>query len=49
LRFGGLVTDFIYLEAGPLHTGVLNLADMAITGGVIWIAVSWAISAMRKR
>jgi signal peptidase II len=49
LRFGGRVTDFIYLEAGPLHTGVFNLADMAITSGVIWIAISWAISAMRKR
>jgi signal peptidase II len=49
LRFGGRVTDFIYLEAGPLHTGVFNLADMAITGGVIWIAISWAVNAMRKR
>ena len=47
-RFGGRVTDFIYLEAGPLHTGVLNVADMAITGGVIWIAIVWAISAVRK-
>lgn len=49
LRFGGRVTDFIYLAAGPLHTGVFNIADMAITGGVIWLAVTWAISAMRRR
>ncbi len=49
LRFGGFVTDFIYLAVGPLHTGVFNIADMAITGGVISIAVSWAVSAMRKR
>jgi signal peptidase II len=48
-RFGGLVTDFIYLAVGPLHTGVFNIADMAITGGVIAIAVLWAVSAMRKR
>jgi signal peptidase II len=48
-RFGGLVTDFIYLAAGPLHTGVFNIADMAITGGVIAIAILWAVSAMRKR
>jgi signal peptidase II len=48
-RFGGFVTDFIYLAAGPLHTGVFNVADMAITGGVIAIAVLWAVSAMRKR
>jgi lipoprotein signal peptidase len=32
-----------------LHTGVFNVADMAITGGVIAIAVLWAVSAMRKR
>ena len=40
LRFGGRVTDFIYLAAGPLHTGVFNIADMAITGGVLWLALS---------
>ncbi len=36
----GRVTDFIYMQAGPLHTGVFNVADMAITGGVIWLLVS---------
>lgn len=40
-RLGGRVTDFIYLAAGPLHTGVFNVADMAITGGVLWLALSW--------
>jgi signal peptidase II len=49
LRFAGRVTDFIYLAAGPLHTGVFNIADMAITLAVIWIALIWAISAMRKQ
>src|SRR5438045_3701957 len=34
---GGRVTDFLYLEAGALHTGVFNVADMAITIGVIWL------------
>ena len=33
----GHVTDFLYLEAGPLHTGVFNVADMAITFGVVWL------------
>lgn len=33
----GRVTDFLYLSAGPLHTGVFNVADMAITGSVIWL------------
>lgn len=41
VRFGGRVTDFLYLSAGPLHTGVFNVADMAITAGVIWLMVAW--------
>ena len=41
LRFAGRVTDFLYFAVGPLHTGVFNVADMAITGGVIWLAISW--------
>jgi signal peptidase II len=32
--FAGSVTDFIVLAAGPLRTGVFNLADLAITAGV---------------
>ena len=36
----GRVTDFLYLEAGPLHTGVFNVADMAITCGVIWLLLT---------
>jgi signal peptidase II len=33
----GHVTDFLYLQAGALHTGVFNVADMAITAGVLWL------------
>ena len=44
LRFSGRVTDFLYLAVGPLHTGVFNIADMAITLGVIWLMVSWMFS-----
>jgi lipoprotein signal peptidase len=29
------------MAVGPLHTGVFNVADIAITGGVIWLLVSW--------
>ena len=47
LRFGGVVTDFAYLHAGPLHTGVFNIADMAITGGVLWLALAWTV--VRRR
>lgn len=52
LRFGGRVTDFLYLAAGPLHTGVFNIADMAITAGILWLLISWgaaSYSSMRKR
>ena len=48
-RLSGGVTDFIYLAAGPLHTGVFNIGDMAITGGVLWLALSWAVTSMRKK
>jgi signal peptidase II len=48
LRFDGRVTDFLYLHAGPLHTGVFNVADMAITAGAIWMLVQWAVES-RKR
>ncbi|HSP16524.1 MAG TPA: signal peptidase II [Thermoanaerobaculia bacterium] len=37
---GGRVTDFLYLQAGPLHTGIFNVADMAITFGVIWLLLT---------
>lgn len=42
IRFHGRVTDFVYLALGPLHTGVFNIADMAITGGVLWLLATWA-------
>jgi len=38
---GGRVTDFLFMSIGPLHTGVFNVADIAITGGVIWLLLSW--------
>ncbi len=31
----GSVIDFIYMGIGPLHTGVFNVADMAISGGLL--------------
>ena len=41
---GGRVTDFLYVAIGPLHTGVFNVADVAITGGVIWLLISWMVA-----
>lgn len=34
----GHVTDFILLTTGNLHTGIFNLADVAITGGAAILA-----------
>ncbi len=47
LVFHGRVTDFLYLAAGPLHTGVFNVADVAITSGVIWLLVA-SVGARRE-
>lgn len=42
----GRVTDFLYLQAGPLHTGVFNVADIAITGAVLWLL---AVSLLERK
>lgn len=48
LRFHGRVTDFLYLQVGPVHTGVFNVADMAITVGAIWLLIEWSMPARRE-
>ena len=48
LRFAGRVTDFLYLQAGPLHTGVFNVADMAIPFGILWLVVAWGFTQRRR-
>lgn len=35
----GSVVDFLYLELGPLHTGVFNIADVAILAGGILVVL----------
>ena len=35
----GLVTDFIVVWVGPLHTGIFNLADFAIMIGMLLMLV----------
>ena len=37
----GRVIDFLNLGLGPLRTGIFNVADIAITGGVV---VLWVVS-----
>jgi signal peptidase II len=40
LVWRGLVTDFMVVRVGPLHTGVFNLADFAILVGTLMLVVS---------
>lgn len=39
LTHHGRVVDFIHLAVGPIHTGIFNVADVAITGGVLLLVV----------
>lgn len=41
------VTDFMYLEAGTLHTGIFNMADVSVTLGAITLAIQ-QLAAKRK-
>ena len=36
LAFQGSVTDFLFLSIGPLHTGIFNIADMAVIFGAFY-------------
>ena len=36
----GLVTDFMILRIGPIHTGIFNVADFAVLGGMVFLAAS---------
>ena len=35
----GHVVDYMVLNVGPTHTGVFNIADIAITAGALWLMV----------
>jgi signal peptidase II len=36
---GGWVVDFLNLGVGPLRTGIFNVADLAIVGGVVLLVL----------
>ncbi len=36
----GTVTDFMIVRAGPFHTGIFNIADMAILAGVAVVLIA---------
>jgi len=42
VAYNGVVVDFLNIGIGGLRTGVFNVADMAVTGGVIALAVTGA-------
>jgi signal peptidase II len=39
IAYGGRVVDFLNVGVGPLRTGIFNVADMAITGGTIFLLI----------
>ena len=39
VAYGGAVVDFVSLGLGPFRTGIFNLADVAITLGVVLVAL----------
>ena len=44
ILYKGIVIDFLNIGIGNLRTGIINIADLAITSGVILIAYSALIS-----
>lgn len=44
----GSVIDFIYMGIGPLHTGVFNIADIAISGGLLLMLYDQYVLEKRK-
>ncbi len=47
IRFG-FVTDFMNFGIGDLRTGILNIADIPITMGIIYLFIYYAIKELRK-
>lgn len=39
LAFDGMVTDFLNFGIGSLRTGILNVADISITAGVVGLVI----------
>lgn len=37
LAYGGYVVDFLNFGIGSLRTGIFNIADIAISAGVVWL------------
>jgi len=48
ILFHGAVTDFLFLSAGPVHTGIFNIADMMIMAGSGLVLVESVMNSRRK-
>jgi signal peptidase II len=46
---GGLVTDFMMVRAGPLHTGIFNVADMAVMLGIAFLFIAAFMPAPKQQ
>ncbi|MDG1573089.1 signal peptidase II [Robiginitalea sp. M366] len=43
----GSVTDFFQMRAGPLHTGIFNMADVSVSLGLVLVLLAYG--AQRKK
>jgi signal peptidase II len=44
----GAVVDFMYISLAGMRTNIFNIADMAITLGIIWLSLSLLIKLTRR-
>lgn len=43
----GHVVDYMVLNVGPMHTGVFNIADIAITAGAVYLMIDLFVKPRR--
>jgi len=49
LAFNGMVTDFLNFGIGGLRTGILNVADISITAGVVGLIILIGLQQRREK
>jgi signal peptidase II len=49
IAYHGVVVDFLNIGIGGLRTGVFNVADMAVTAGVIALALTGSLGPPKPR
>lgn len=43
------VTDFMYLEVGPFHTGIFNMADLSVTVGGSMLLIDFLLKQIKNK